>query len=191
MVPSLHAQYIYNADENETNFEKSFTDDLNRNSSLKSFSFENRPKYIESCQYYQQVKRYIDTFEKDNILILLHEELQNDFDATIKKVYSFLGVNPNFTPNKEEVNARRKIKNVKLHHISKEPPTGLKKLFRFIVPFKPWRHSIMQTVENINIGKEETKDIPEHLKNKIIELTKDDTLKLQELIKKDLSAWLK
>ena len=49
--------------------------------------------------YYEQVKRYLDTFEPEKIKIYLHEELIGNSIGVTQDIYSFLGVDTNFVPN--------------------------------------------------------------------------------------------
>ncbi|MCB0402364.1 MAG: sulfotransferase [Flavobacteriales bacterium] len=192
MIPSLHGQFIYDADLAETNFELAFQQDLNReNQPIPCFNFENRPKFLEAASYSEQVKRYLDIFGKKQVLIVLHEDLKLHFEATYRKVLDFIGVSTDFIPDQKQVNARKDIKNVSLHHMSKEPPKGLRRVFRFVVPYKPLRHKIMQQVEHLNVSEQQASSVSPEMKLKINDLLKTDVLSLQQLIARDLSGWLK
>lgn len=59
-------------------------------------------QYIELGFYYEQVKRYIDTFGHEQVKIFLYEDLLNNIHETISSIYSFLNVAPNFKPSTEE-----------------------------------------------------------------------------------------
>ncbi|WP_353686678.1 sulfotransferase [Thermodesulfovibrio sp. 3462-1] len=58
--------------------------------------------YIELGLYYEQVKRYLDTFPKDNVKILLYEDFKLNTYEVIKDIFSFLGVENNFYSPKFE-----------------------------------------------------------------------------------------
>ena len=190
MIVSLHEQFLFNGDETEKDFSKAFNTDLARTEPNPTFSFKNRPTYIESVQYNEQVKRYINQFGEDHILIVLHDEFKNNFQETYFKILSFLNVDTKHTPKQELINARRKIKKVKLHQLSKNPPTLLKRIVRVILPSKKLRHSLMGNFDELNIERKESNIIPEDIKEKTIELIKDDIQQLSNLIKKDLTSWL-
>ena len=49
-------------------------------------------RLINSGFYYQQVKRYLDTFGKENVKILIFEEFVNDSRKAVKEILEFLGV---------------------------------------------------------------------------------------------------
>jgi hypothetical protein len=195
MIPSLHGEYLYNGIEFEKDFEKALSNDIERMNTdtlLPCSYFNERPAYINSVAYYNQVKRYLNVFKKENILIILHENLKNDFNKTYKETLTFLGVSEiDFSPYVENINSRKNIQNLKIHQLSKSPPRGLKKIFRTLIPSKKIRHSIMKNVDDINIKAKGKVEISNEIKNRINDLIGNDVKKLEELIEKDLSSWLK
>jgi hypothetical protein len=48
--------------------------------------------YIESSLYYEKVNRYISTFGRDNVLIVFQEDLTENFDGVISKIFSHIAV---------------------------------------------------------------------------------------------------
>ena len=62
--------------------------------SKQHYSYKDRGKYIE------QIKRFMKYFSKDQILILLNDDLKKNPVNVMRKVFEFLEVDPNFTsPN--------------------------------------------------------------------------------------------
>ena len=193
-IDSLHSQYIYNGIETNQDFDSAFnadTERLQNNIEFPCNYFKNRPPYLKSVQYYTQLKRYFEIFEKENILILLHEDLSNNFLETYNKVLEFLRVeDKSFTPEIKDINSRKKVKNIKVHQLSKSPPNLLKKIFRVIIPVKSARHAIMQNIDDVNIKTQKKEPISNETKQKIIEVTLPEIKKLEQLIHRDLSAWM-
>ncbi|MEE2931631.1 MAG: sulfotransferase [Bacteroidota bacterium] len=54
-------------------------------------------QYVELGLYYQQVKRYINIFGADNTLLINYSDFQSKTQEIIKKVFSFLDVDPSFS----------------------------------------------------------------------------------------------
>lgn len=48
--------------------------------------------YKRSGFYYEAVKAYIDAFGRESVLIILSDEMRNDVDHTLKRVFDFLSV---------------------------------------------------------------------------------------------------
>jgi len=70
--------------------EVAFTGDLSSNN------------YVLTSSYFLQIKRYIDIFGSDRILIIDSDELRIDRDAVMGQVYSFLGLPAVDLPNLEK-----------------------------------------------------------------------------------------
>jgi len=59
--------------------------------------------YIDRGFYAHQVRRLFNIFGKDNCLVLLNEELRNDHEKTLRRVFEFLGVDGSFVPPEASV----------------------------------------------------------------------------------------
>ena len=57
---------------------------------------EDRNLYVARSRYWTQISRYLDHFGASRILIVQSERLADDRLATLKRVFSFLGVDPEF-----------------------------------------------------------------------------------------------
>ena len=53
--------------------------------------------YIERSMYWMQLQPYLEQFNRDQIEIITQEELGSDRDAAMKKTFTFLEVDPDFT----------------------------------------------------------------------------------------------
>ncbi|KHE93325.1 MAG: sulfotransferase domain-containing protein [Candidatus Scalindua rubra] len=194
MLPSLHSQFLYDADEHIVDFKTALLEDIERikkGKKVKTRTFENRPGYINSVLYYEQVKRYLSVFDSGQVTILLHNKVKDDFEGAYRSILKFLQVSTDFFPSEQQVNVNKKIKSVKLHSLSKRPPEKLKKIFRTIIPFKPIRSSLIKIVESLNVSEKNRDELSEEVKELVNKYTKDDVLMLAKLIDKDLSDWLR
>ncbi len=63
-------------------------------------------KEADRCRrgfYAHQVRRLFNIFGRDNCLVLLNEELRNDHEKTLRRVFEFLGVDGSFVPPEASV----------------------------------------------------------------------------------------
>lgn len=65
--------------------------------------------YLEHGYYYDQIKRYMDLFPKEQLLILLFDEIKKDPAEVMRRVFTFLGVDPDFKPATEVVHNKTVI----------------------------------------------------------------------------------
>src|SRR5207248_7971621 len=59
--------------------------------------------YVDRGFYAHQVRRLFNIFSKENVLVLLSEELRNEHQKTLRRVFEFLGVDSSFVPPEASV----------------------------------------------------------------------------------------
>ncbi|WP_022671139.1 sulfotransferase family protein [Hippea alviniae] len=165
----------------------------------KALKLENRRKelnwewawfYKDVGLYYNQVKAYLENFE--NVKIYLYDDLMNNRLGVVQDIYRFLEVDDNFVPESlnEKFNVSGIPKNRFLHEfLSKD--SLVKKLIRPVVrtvmPDREKRQKLINKIMQKNLKKPKMKpETREYLK----QFYKEDILKLQDLINRDLSHWL-
>lgn len=58
----------------------------------------NNPAYVDQSKYYTHIKRWMEYFPRDQFLILLFDDLQNDAAGFAREIYQFVGVDDDFVP---------------------------------------------------------------------------------------------
>lgn len=137
--------------------------------------------------YYGQLKRYYGTFEQEQIRVYLYEELNNNPTGVLQDVFRYLGVDDTFTPDiSRRLNVSGAPKSKVLFAIMEKPNP----VRTFLRPFLPerLRRRISTTLQNINLI--EPEPLRQEIRRELIEVYRPDVLKLQHLIKRDLSGWL-
>jgi len=56
------------------------------------------PLLITNGNYYHNLRKFLDLFGAKNMCILIKEDIDKNPEAELKKVYSFLEVDPDYTP---------------------------------------------------------------------------------------------
>jgi hypothetical protein len=59
--------------------------------------------YVDRGFYAHQVRRLFNIFERDNVLVLLSEELRNEHQKSLRRVFEFLSVDSSFVPPEASV----------------------------------------------------------------------------------------
>ena len=141
---------------------------------------EATPRLIETGLYAKKLKRYYDLFPKENILIILYDELKKDPEQYLKRVYEFLGVNAEFiSPLLENEINSSSSKLGKFH--------ALYLLNRILVKIGLFRIAELVCKFNKKVEFE-----PVNIKTREMLLEKyflDDLEKLEKMINMDLSEW--
>ena len=137
--------------------------------------------------YYEQLERYYERFPTENIKVYLQEDLKHNADELFRDLFEFLGVDPTFKPNTSlKHNVSGVPKNQALHSFLAKP-NWFKSTFKHLIP-DAMRHKLVTNVRQGNLAKP---PLDPQVKAELIELYREDTLKLQDLIGRDLSSWLK
>ena len=137
--------------------------------------------------YYEQLERYYERFSAENIKVYLQEDLKHNADELFRDLFKFLGVDPTFKPDTSlKHNVSGVPKNQALHSFLAKP-NWFKSTFKHLIP-NTMRHKLVTNVRQGNLAKP---PLDPQVKAELIELYREDTLKLQDLIGRDLSSWLK
>ncbi|MCK5096122.1 MAG: sulfotransferase domain-containing protein [Candidatus Pacebacteria bacterium] len=141
--------------------------------------------------YFEQAKRYIDTFGKENVLVLVYEDSKKDPAGFIRQIFEFLEVDPDFKPTMlhRKVNTARTpktiwIEKVMMHVAEILRRCGLGKIFWLIK-----KSSLPDKVRSMNT---EQRDIvlDKETEIKLKQYFKEDVQKLATLTdKKMVSQW--
>ncbi|MGF1479793.1 MAG: sulfotransferase domain-containing protein [Cyanophyceae cyanobacterium] len=143
--------------------------------------------YVHPGFYYEQLTRYFQKFERSQIKIYLYEDFQKQPTPLLQDLFRFLQVNESFMP---DMSAKYNVTGIPRNKVLYKA-LNQRNLFtlalRLLLPSKLYE-SFTTDIKNRSLTKPElTSDVRKHL----IQVYKEDILKLQDLLQKDLSAWLK
>ncbi|HNQ12125.1 MAG TPA: sulfotransferase [Bacteroidia bacterium] len=141
--------------------------------------------YYEMGMYYEQVKRFYDQFPKEQIRIYIYDDFKVEQENIVRDMLSFLEVDANVKLDFSERHNQAAVpKNRYFMYLISA--TGIKKnLFR-IVP-----QTLKRKLKSTFFKSSEIPKMTAEERQKIINIYRDDVLKLQDLLKRDLSMWLK
>ncbi len=144
--------------------------------------------YKNAGFYYVQLKRYFDMFEQDQIKVYLYEDLRADPLRVIHSVFRFLELDDTFIPN---ISVRYNPSGVPKSKALSRLTDRSNPVKTVLKPFLPqrirWR--IRAGLQNRNLV--ERPPLAPEIRRDLIELYREDILKLEDLIGRDLSGWLK
>ncbi len=146
--------------------------------------------YIGRGLYYDQLKRYFGTFPREQIRVYLYEDLSDAPIATVQDAFRFLGVDDSFVP---DVSLRR---NVSGHPKYKTLDGLLRRQSRIKHAAKVYLPARMRWRLSKAFDELKTRNLVEppplrsEVRRQLILVFREDILKVQELIHRDLSGWL-
>lgn len=139
--------------------------------------------FIELGMYYEQLKRYYDTFGQRKVKVLLFDDLVNEPERTIKTCHRFLGVAEQPPARFGQHNPARIPRYRYLNKFMTD--SGLKNLLKYVLP------SALQEKLKTNMFDDGDKvHIPQQDIDFLRKIYKTDIHQTSQLIDRDLTHWL-
>ena len=142
--------------------------------------------YIPIGQYYNQLERYFNLFPKNQIRVYLYEELQNIQDL-LRDIFNFLEVDNKFIPDTSlKSNAAPLVPRNQLIHNLLESSNILTSKFNFLFT-KKLTQRLITKIQKKNLTKP---SLAPKLRKQLVQAYREEILKIQNLLGRDLSGWL-
>lgn len=155
-------------------FKEAFYKRLNKNSYSR-----------QSVLYYDNLKRYVDLFGINHVKVILFDDLKSNSSHVIKDLYQFLHVDDSFSPDLSHKHNKGGVpKNRLMHKVlsNRHIRRRLKPLFPSSL------RKIGRKIKDMNL--ESAPKLTPDVREELLDVFRDDVLRLQDLIKRDLSIWL-
>lgn len=143
--------------------------------------------YVDVGFYFNHVSTYIHLF-RDNVKVILYDDLVSNPFQTLCDLYNFLGINQYIPDSINPYNVSYIPKVKSLENFLDDYNHPVKKFLRPIV-LKTLGKGLTEQIINY-IKKRNLISLDKKTRKFLIRLYQEDILKLQELIQKDLSRWL-
>jgi len=150
--------------------------------------------YKEHGLYHKQIMQFYKYFDKDNLLILLFDDLKKNPHQELSETFRFLGVNDNFKPdliyeNKTGVPKNTSIQKM-IHGNNKIKKVFVNSILDKVLSLEK-KNKIKNALSNLFIKENSSlkKETPESLKTDLYQYYKSDVEQLERLLNKDLSNW--
>lgn len=193
---SAHAQTIRSGSETVSDFEKAIALEKDRRlgKRIPKFSQLVDPRtlfYSERATFSKGVKRYLDTFDRKQIKIIIYDDFKKDNAKVYREVLEFLGVAPNFIPKFEHIHGRQKVSFIKLRMLWRSKKIrGVLRLPKYVLPKRFVEASKkLAGFQNGDVFiKSDEKAIPmdPKLRRKLMKEYKPEVQELSKLVGRDL-----
>jgi hypothetical protein len=143
--------------------------------------------YVQAGFYQEQVRRYLEVFDRRQIRFYLYDDYLADPVALVQDVFRFLGVDDRVVP---DVSLRHNVGGIPrspaLHKLL-DTPHPVKRLLR---PFlsSERRLALRERVRGLNLRR--PPPLRPEMRQHLIALYRDDVRALGDLLGRDLSGWL-
>lgn len=136
--------------------------------------------------YSQHLERYLELFEREQMAIYFFDDFKSNPHEFVRNVFKFLGVDESFVPiHRRGLAKTGKPKSQILYDLLTKS-NAIKDFISPVIPSK-LRRNLRFYVHDKNVGKQSMKA---EIYEELLPVFKDDILKLQDLVQRDLSTWL-
>ena len=141
--------------------------------------------FLEFGLYYEQVKRYLESFPRENIRIYLYEDYRRDAPALLSDLFRFLSVDETFTPDMTKKYLEPRVPRFRAAYrllkrsglwlkVKNAMPPPVRRRLRPVV-FRPREALVLEPGDRAFL----------------VDYYREDIRKLSGLLDRDLSAWLR
>lgn len=140
-------------------------------------------QYVQLGMYAEQLKRYFDIFQKENIRIYLQEDLKAAPLGVVRELYKFIGVDSDYVPDlKESHNSFSMPKNRLVHKIY-----SFHFIRRFLSLVMPSR--VKSLLTSIFFDRKKKPSLDDRVKKHLATIYNPDIIEVEKMIGRDLSSW--
>ncbi len=181
-----YSHYLYNVRDGREK-ERTFLKAIQRDDNARKQSEANKYfGYLEKGLYFEQLSPYFQSFRRDQIMTLLYEDFCSNPEASMKKLYEYIGVDYQIDIDYRKRYNESYIPRSRAVYSFMHGNSNLRQFIRSFVPTS-YKKAIRQTINRLNVAGRKDCD-PESL-NFLIQFYREDTAKLERLIGIDLTDW--
>ena len=145
-------------------------------------------------RYYEGIKHFLEAFGPEQVKIFLYEALRQDSDALMREVYTFIGVDNSFKANTNRRQQQAEVpKNQAINQLlrTRNPLRSSARAALKVVLPESQRQKLRSRLIAANSQGKEALPLLDEDRQLLENYYRDDILRLQDLLERDLSSWLK
>jgi len=194
MIYSLHAQSVFSGHEDVLDFAAALEAEADRKRGLRLPKFAIGVKgrfYRDVGLYSAQVQRYFDAFGRANVKVIIFDDFKRDTAGIYRETCEFLGIDPNFQPVFEIVQAHASRRSIILRNfiwLLWSPP--VQRLRKAVLPPSVQRlgKRLAQSLDRFNSKQERRPPLDPALRQQLQEEFAPDVERLSQLLGRDLTS---
>jgi hypothetical protein len=191
VMHAQHSQLIFNAAENITDFQAALDAEPMRHEGRMLPPGPIRVEnlfYRESVRFAEQLERYLDTFGRDRVHVVVYDDLRDRTAEVYRSTLTFLDVDPGFEPQFSVVNPNRRVRFAILQRLIFQPPKRLHGTVRRLRRF-PLVHSVRAALLDWNSSARRRGNMDPELRARLTAEFEPEVRRLEALIGRDLATW--
>lgn len=140
--------------------------------------------------YHRYLSRFFERFDRNQIHVMLHDDIKSDAAAVLQRLHRFLAVDDSFLPEKinQRINAARGTRFRWLQRFGGATYNSLKRvpIVDRAVTSRPFEKAVLAVYRRVNQVKLDYPPIEADIRNELSDYYRDDTQRLSELLDREL-----
>jgi hypothetical protein len=195
MVHSFHSQLLYVAEENESDFEAAWRLQERRSRGLDlpprsrgSFLLQ----YAQLAQFGSQTQRLLSVFPRDQVKLILFDDLAASPQAVYDDVIGFLGIPHDHRSSFPRINDNKRARVDWLRRFARKPPPVLRSAVRKLKEGvgAEGLGAMKKKMVELNTVKERRPPLSPAFRAELVEAFREEVGLLARLLDRDLSHWV-
>ena len=195
MVYSYHSQALVSFNEDIKDFEIAWKASTRKNPPRPIPTQCDEPRvleYGEIARYGTQLSHLFSIFPKEQVIVLLFEDLVSDTQSSYTSVLNFLNIPLIYPKSFEKVNENKVVRNEALGKLLTYPPKPILKITTSIKKLLGvGKLNLRKKLLNAISSKQRRSPLNEALRLEIVDHYRSEILTTQKILNRDLSHWLK
>lgn len=188
MLYSLHGRRVYGGSEDLERFEDALAAEDDRRQGRRIPARGRNITalfYRDVGRYHPQVKRYLDTFDRDRVHVIIFERFRQDPRKTYRETLEFLGVDPTFEPHLTVVNSNAVRRSQRLRQLMLRP--AVVRAARFLIP-RRLHPRVGPVIDALTTRETRRPPLDPAVRERLKDELRPDVIALSGLLGEDLAA---
>lgn len=193
MIYSLFYQERFAGNERLKTFEAALAAEADRKQGIGVTPRSTPQKlfYRNIGRFSEQIQRYFDCFGRENVHIIIYDDLQKDVAGVYRETLQFLGVDPGFQMDFKVYNANQAPRIQTVNRLIRQPPKGLASLHSLLRRVTPpvAREFAWSAIKRLNTRVKPRPPMRPETRQQLLAEFRPEIDRLSELLGRDLSSW--
>lgn len=192
MLHSLHSELLTTRTENIEDFGEALRAEEDRKEGRRIPPGCDWPPmlfYSDVGRYSVQLGRYVETFGRDRVHVILFDDFVSDTPAAYRDVLRFLDVDSAFRPDFRVHNPNTKPRSPWLSYLRHNYPRWLRTLGQLLLPSEQLRRAIMDAIDSVNTKRQDREPMSPRLRQRLAREFRPEVQKLEDMLDRDLGEW--
>jgi hypothetical protein len=194
MVYSYHSQLLYVAEETESDFERAWRLQERRHQGLDippgsrgAFLLQ----YANIAQFGTQAQRLLSTFPREQVKLILHDDLAASPQAVYDELIAFLEIPHDGRTRFPRINENKRARLPWLRNFARKPPPALRNAIQSLKAAVGAEgvSAVKRKIVELNTVKERRKPLSPKFRAELVETFQGEVALLGRLMGRDLSHW--